>query len=99
MQRAYATTGITTLRGVWILLSVFVFLGLNVVVLYAVRTHAYVPASLAGFWVICVAVGSSQTLRTLTTLDPNERATQLAFQLATLQPICGIVPVILLMLP
>jgi len=99
MQRAYATTGITTLRGVWILLSVFVFLGLNVVVLYAVRTHAYVPASLAGFWVICVAVGSCQTLRTLTTLDPNERATQLAFQLATLQPICGIVPVILLMLP
>ena len=99
MQRAYATTGITTLRGVWILLAVFVFVGLNVVILYAVRTHAYVPASLAGVWVVGVAIGSCQTLRKLTVLDPNEKATQLAFQLATTQPILGIVPVILLMLP
>ena len=99
MQRAYAATGITTLRGVWILLSVFVFVGLNVVILYAVRTHAYVTAGVAGLWVVSVAIGSCQTLRKLTTLDPNERATQLAFQLATVQPICGIVPVILLMLP
>jgi len=99
MQRAYAATGITTVRGVWILLAVFVFVGLNVVSLYAVRTHAYVTASVAGLWVISVAIGSCQTLRKLTTLDPNERATQLAFQLATVQPICGIVPVILLMLP
>lgn len=99
MQRAYAATGITTLRGVWILLAVFVFLGLNVVILYAVRTHAYVPAGLAGAWVVAVAIGSCQTLRKLTELDPNEKATQLAFQLATIQPILGIVPVILLMLP
>ena len=99
MQRAYAATGITTVRGVWILLAVFVFVGLNVVILYAVRTHAYVTASVAGLWVISVAIGSCQTLRKLATLDPNERATQLAFQLATVQQICGIVPVILLMLP
>lgn len=99
MQRAYATTGITTLRGVWILLAVFVLVGLNVVILYAVRTHAYVPAGLAAVWVIGVAIGNCLTLRKLTALDPNEKATQLAFQLATTQPILGIVPVILLMLP
>ena len=99
MERAYAATGITTVRGVWILLSVFVFVGLNVVILYAVRTHAYMTAGSAGIWVVGVAIGSCQTLRKLTTLDPSERATQLAFQLAMVQPICGIVPVILLMLP
>ena len=99
MQRAYAATGITTVRGVWILLAVFVFVGLNVVILYAVRTHAYVTASVAGLWVVGVAIGSCQTLRKLTGLDPNDKATQLAFQLATIQPILGIVPVILLMLP
>jgi hypothetical protein len=54
---------------------------------------------LAGVWVIGVAIGSCQTLRKLTELDPNDKATQLAFQLATTQPILGIVPVILLMLP
>ena len=99
MQREYAATGITTLWGVWMLLVVFVFLGLNVVILFAVRTHAYYQAGAAFVWILCVAIGSSQTLRKLTVLDPTDKATQLAFQLATIQPILGIVPVILLMLP
>ena len=99
MQREYATTGITTLKGVWMLLSVFVVLGVNVVVFYAVRTHDWMQAGMWGIWVIGVAIGNCRTLRALTALDPNDKATQLAFQLATIQPILGIVPVLLLMLP
>lgn len=98
-QKAYATTGITTVWGVWMLLAVFVFLGLNVVVFYAARTHAYVQAATMLVWIIGVAVGSCRALRQLSVLDPDDKATQLAFQLATIQPILGIVPVILLMLP
>jgi hypothetical protein len=99
MERTYANMGITTIRGVWVLLMLLVVVGLNVVGFYAARTHAYVPAGLAGFWIICVAIGNIRTLRELALLDPGERATQVAFQLATVQPILGIIPVVLLLLP
>ncbi len=81
------------------LLMLLVVVGLNVVIFYAVRTHAYVPAGLAGFWIVGVTIGNSRYLRELALLDPSEKATRVAFQLATVQPILGIIPVILLLLP
>ena len=99
MERTYATAGITTVREIWVLLSVLLVLGVSVVVLYGVRTHAYALTGLAAFWIICVAVGCIRTLGELEQLDPDATGTQLAFRLATTQPILGIMPVILLLLP
>ena len=73
--------------------------GLQPVVLYGVRTHAYAVTGLAALWIVSVAVGSIRALQELAHLDPCEPGTQLAFRLAIMQPILGIMPVILVLLP
>jgi hypothetical protein len=101
MERTYTDTGmgITTIREAWILLTVQVVLGMNVAAFHVARTHDYWTAAIAVIWTVGVAIATIRTLRELAGLDPGEPATRIAFRLAALQPIVGISPVILLLLP
>ena len=94
----YSDVGITSPRDAYWLLGVMFVLGISVVVLYAVRTHEYVRAASAAGWMIAVAVGTIRALQQVVAL-PRDRAARLAFQLAAVQPILGITPVALLLLP
>jgi len=94
----YKDVGITRPRDAYWMLGVMFVLGISVVVLYAVRTHEYVRAAFAAGWMIAVAVGTIRALQQVVTL-PRDRAATLAFQLAAMQPILGITPLTLLLLP
>lgn len=98
MERTtYATTGITTVREVRTLLIALVLVGLGVVVFHAIRTHDIAASVMAGFWIVCVAIGNIRIIRELASLDPTERGTQVAVQQAAHAPILGIIPVIFLL--
>jgi hypothetical protein len=96
----YSDMGITTPRGAyWLLVFVFV-LGVNAALLYAVRTHEYVRAAFIVGWMIAVAIGTVRALRMVIALGtPRHPATMLAFQLAAMQPVLGIMPLVLILLP
>jgi hypothetical protein len=94
----YSDSGITTAREAHFLLGVMFVVGISVAVLYAVRTDEYVRAASVAVWMIAVAVGTVRALREVVALPPD-RATKLAFQLAAMQPILGIVPLMLFLLP
>jgi hypothetical protein len=98
MDTTYAELGITTPRGAYWSLIFFVVVGLNACVFAAAR-HEYLPAAIGGTWVLGVALGTLRALRIIVRLDAREEATRLAFQLILGQPIVGIVPVVLLLLP
>jgi hypothetical protein len=96
----YSDMGITTPRGAYWLLVVVFLLGVNVAALYGVRTHEYVRAAFVVGWMIAVAIGTVRGLRMVIALgSPRNPATMLAFQLAMLQPIIGIMPLVLILLP
>jgi len=98
MDTTYAELGITTPRGAYWSLVFFVVLGVNACVFAAVR-HEYLSALIGGTWVLGVALGTLRALRIIVRLDAREEAARLAFQLTVGQPIVGIVPVVLLLLP
>jgi hypothetical protein len=98
MDTTYAERGITTPRGAYWWLVFFVVLGVNACALTAVR-HQFLSALIGGTWVLGVAIGTLRALRIIVRLDPRQEAARLAFQLAIAQPIVGIVPVVLLLLP
>lgn len=98
METTYAEVGITTPRGAYWFLVLFVVLGMNVSLLTAVR-HDYLRAMTGAVWVLGVTVGTVRALRIIVRLDARDEAARLAFQLAVAQPIVGIMPVVLLLLP
>jgi hypothetical protein len=94
----YADFGIRTLNGAYWLMVFFVFSALNVVVFYGLRTHDVIRAATGGFWVVCVAIGTTRALKRLATFEKSE-VTKFAFERVMLEPILGLVPLILLWLP
>jgi cytochrome c biogenesis protein ResB len=97
-SETYADFGIRTINGAYWLLVFMAVLAINTVVVYAVRTHEVYRAALAGFWVLAITIGTVRALRRLATLEKSE-ATKFAFERVMLEPILGLVPLILLWLP
>jgi len=97
MNTVYSDIGIRTPAGAYWLLVVAFVLGITVDAFFVARTHQYLPAFIAGVWMLGVAIASVSALRTLATLPPDQ-GSQLAFRL-TIAQIMSIVPLSLLLLP
>ena len=100
----YSEAGIRTKEGAYWLLAALLVAALNAIVLYVVRTNGpHLGRTLVVLvWVLAVAFGTLRALGRLAALEtgePPDEARKLAFQLALIQPILGLTPVILLLLP
>ena len=94
----YTDVGIRTIQGAFWMLIIMALLAANTVVVYAVRTNDVYRAAFAGLWVLCVTLGTGRALKRLATLEKSE-ATKFAFERVMIEPILGLVPLILLWLP
>jgi len=97
-SETYADFGVRTIQGAYWMLIIMAVLAANTVVFYGVRTHEVYRAAFAGMWVLAVTIGTLRALKRLATLEKSE-ATKFAFERVMLEPILGLVPVILLWLP
>ena len=65
----------------------------------ALRCRRFLKPALGEFWLLMVTVGTIRTLRRLGALEKEHpeptAAMKLAFEMATIQPILGIVPLLL----
>jgi hypothetical protein len=94
----YADFGVRTIHGAYWLLDIMALLAANTVVFYGVRTYEVYRAAIAGVWVLAVTIGTVRALKRLETLEKSE-ATKFAFERVMIEPILGVVPLILLWLP
>jgi purine-cytosine permease-like protein len=96
----YDEFGIRTKQGIYWLLGALVIVGANAVALYGLRTGELVRTASAGVWLVMVAALTIRTLRQISALEHQHAGhpsdpMRLLFRLAVLQPVLGIVPLLI----
>ena len=96
----YSEFGIRTKQGIYWLLGAMVLVGANGIALYGLRTGELVRTAIAGVWLVMVAAATIRTLQHLSALEHQHSGNptdsmRMLFRLAVLQPILGIVPLLI----